>query len=718
MSRVREVRRALFPGDRRVWLVAAGLGSLILLGIAIAVLVPRDHYTGTNGVRLRSIAVELGRNIGKADLCAPGQEIPAGTGRVEIQVETPGPRPPIDLAIRTADGRVLKGRELTPPATGRQKVQFAIPEVESNLPGASVCLHVRGDRVFVGGVADRTEFDLPLIVAGEPVDSRIALWYRPPPGEKHSVVSLLPDMWERAALFRPGWVGPWTYAVLLFLVFPGLIYAGLRLLARADEERRRRVPLAVLIGAIAFGHAVVWAHVNPPFNAPDETEHYAYVQKLGETGKGLTNSPRLYSSAQSRAVGVIRILSASETGDGRTTWLKSQEREFEERREADPLPLDDGGGVATATSSHSPLYYSTLVPAYTLTKGDTAFTTLTWARVSSALYGAIVAAFAFLLVLELFPRWRPLAVAAGLMVAFHPMFAFMSGSVNNDMGVNAAAAVLLYLTIRAMTRGLTPWLGVAIGAVLVIAPLMKGTAYALYPAVALGLAYVLWRGRSRREVVSVAAVLGVGVLLFLGWTEMSGYFDRSTFTTPGGEAPGSNFPARENPRGTLAYLWQIFFPPVGMVDYWNYPGGWPFFDVYVVRGFGSFGWYAMTFADWVYWAIVVVMGAVAVMALAALWRHRDNLRTIAPRAIVLLVAVVVLIAGVHAFYFPNAPRSPPFPEQGRYAFPLIAAFAAFVAASAFAFGRRHVVPVATGFTVAVMGLAYAAQFLALSRFFS
>jgi 4-amino-4-deoxy-L-arabinose transferase-like glycosyltransferase len=417
-------------------------------------------------------------------------------------------------------------------------------------------------------------------------------------------------------------------------------------------------------------------------------------------------------------VGVIRILSASETGDGRTTWLKSAEDDFETRQRTDPLPRDDGGGVATATSSHSPLYYGTLVPAYALAKGDSDFTTLTWARIGSALYGAIVAAMAFLLVMELFPRRRPLAVAAGLMVGFHPMFAFMSGSVNNDMGVNASAAVLLYLTIRAMTRGLTPRMGVAIGAVLVIAPLMKGTAYALYPAVALGLAYALWRQRSRTAVVSAAAVLGVGLLLFLGWTEVSSYFDRSTFTTPGGEAPGSNFPARENPRGTLAYLWQIFFPPVGMVDYWNYPGGWPFFDVYVVRGFGSFGWYAMTFADWVYWVIVVAMAAVAAMAGIALWRHRDRLREIAPRAIVLLVAVVALIAGVHAFYFPDAPRSPPFPEQGRYAFPLIVAFAAFVSSAAFAFGRRHVVPVATALTVLVMGLAYAAQFLALTRFFS
>ena len=46
-------------------------------------------------------------------------------------------------------------------------------------------------------------------------------------------------------------------------------------------------------------------------------------------------------------------------------------------------------------------------------------------------------------------------MAAGLLVAFHPMFGFISGAVNNDNGINAAAALALYLVIRALRRGLT-----------------------------------------------------------------------------------------------------------------------------------------------------------------------------------------------------------------------------------------------------------------------
>jgi 4-amino-4-deoxy-L-arabinose transferase-like glycosyltransferase len=285
--------------------------------------------------------------------------------------------------------------------------------------------------------------------------------------------------------------------------------------------------------------------------------------------------------------------------------------------------------------------------------------------------------------------------------------------------VNALAALLLYLVVRAYTRGITPRLGAAIGATLVLAPLMKGTAFALYPAVAVGLAFVLWRHRGRRTLVSLALLAATALVLFGAWSAVSGYFDRDTFTTPGGTAPGSNFGGVRSPGGLLSYLWQLFLPPLGfMTDLWVYPNGWPFFDIYVVRGWASFGWYAMTFSDWVYWVIVVVMPVVGAMAAVALWRLRARIRDIGPPLLVLVLAIAALIAGVHAFYYPNGPRSPPFPEQGRYAFPLMVAFATIAVGSSYAFGRRWVVHIATTLVVAVMGMAYASQLLALTRFYS
>ncbi len=352
-------------------------------------------------------------------------------------------------------------------------------------------------------------------------------------------------------------------------------------------------------------------------------------------------------------------------------------------------------------------------------KGGSAVTQVTSLRLTSALYGALAAACAFLLVAELVPRRRLVAVAAGLLVAFHPMFAFMSGAVNNDMGVNAMSALLLFLVVRAYVRGLSPGLAIAIGAVLIVAPLMKGTAYALYPAAAVGLAGALWRHRAQRRAWVSAAALGVtAIALFLAWSALSGHFEREAFTTPGGTAPGSNFGGVQNPRGLLAYLWQIFLPPLPfMIDYWQ-QGHYPYYFLYVVRAWGSFGWYAMTFSDWVYWVIAVAQPVVAIGAVAALVRFRERLRELAIPGLVILLAIGGIFAGVHAFYYPNGPRADSIPEQGRYLFPAIAGIAAIVVCAAYAFGRRYVVPLATGLVVAVMGTAYAAQFTVLTRWFT
>src|SRR3954454_9997813 len=122
-------------------------------------------------------------------------------------------------------------------------------------------------------------------------------------------------------------------------------------------------------------------------------------------------------------------------------------------------------------------------------------------RLTSAVYGAINAALAFLLVLELLRCPGARRVPAGRLVGFEPMFAFVSGAVNNDNGVNMMAALVIYLMVRGLRRGLSPGVGAGLGAALSIAPLMKGTVYELYPAVAIGLVALLVKHRRRTDLL-------------------------------------------------------------------------------------------------------------------------------------------------------------------------------------------------------------------------
>ena len=108
-------------------------------------------------------------------------------------------------------------------------------------------------------------------------------------------------------------------------------------------------------------------------------------------------------------------------------------------------------------------------------------------RLSSALIGALAVLFAFLLARELAPRRPWLGVLAALLVAYEPMYGFISGIVNNDVGVNAAAAALELLLIRLLRRGMTvPW-GVAHRrSCWSLLPIVKGTGLSLYPAAGAG----------------------------------------------------------------------------------------------------------------------------------------------------------------------------------------------------------------------------------------
>jgi hypothetical protein len=54
--------------------------------------------------------------------------------------------------------------------------------------------------------------------------------------DDRSLLALLPDVFDRASLFRPGWVGAWTYWLLLVALVIGVPVLLSRALASASDE--------------------------------------------------------------------------------------------------------------------------------------------------------------------------------------------------------------------------------------------------------------------------------------------------------------------------------------------------------------------------------------------------------------------------------------------------------------------------------------------------
>jgi 4-amino-4-deoxy-L-arabinose transferase-like glycosyltransferase len=719
----------MWRDPRIVWLPVA-LISLVLAGLMVwQVLFPRPFYTGTNSVGVRSVVAGLERG---QTLCVPDLHLPAETGRIQMAVFAHRPSFAARLTVRTA-GRSYSSRMTGMPGpTSLAYASAPIPETPSapSTVPATVCISPLDGPIALGGMLELQANQVPARLDGSPLSNRVGVWFMPPAGTERSLLSQAGTIFRRAALFRAGGVGSWTYPVLLFVLLPFTWALSACLLIGAISDRTRlprwfRSRAGWVLAVVAFANFGAWALITPSFNSPDEPEHFAYAQYVAETGRAPERSAGAkppYSTDEVEALDAINVKSQAELTDARPPWLAVEQQAWGRLVAGTHPSGSDGGGYTVAASSHQPAYYATLAPAYLASSSGSTFTQLTAMRLFSALMGVVVALCAFGVMAELLPG-RPLAaLAAGLLVAYHPMFGFISGAVNNDSGVNAGAALTLYLLMRGLRRGLTFPLALALGAAVVATPAMKETGYEIYPVVVVGVIGMIWRRHRLRDLGAYGVLTSTFLLARFGWKALQPVF----YPTVGGRS-GVNQGivatevlslAEKMPGRFLVYLWELFLPRLSFMGR-LFPPGWPFREVYVLRGWGAFGWYAWVFPNWVYTLIIYAMGATALLATVAAVRHGQALRLRVFEVLVILMLPVCVLVAVEAAYFaPNGGGRTAYAEQGRYIFPAIAALAAIAVGATFGAGRRWRAPLAVSMVIAMVALSYASQMLTLASAFT
>lgn len=723
MRHLRRIPAVVFAGDARVWRAALLAAVPLLLLSACYCLWPRDYYTGTDNVEALTYVAEAPTG---APVCVRDLHLPAGTARLRLQViSRTRTRPVLKLALRLG-GRTVQSKlaAVAVPSNRISVAEFTIPGLAAadSERAASICL-TAADVVNWGGTPlPLPPATSPPTLAGKPLAGRIAIWYEPRSGSQRSYLARAGKILERAALFRPGPVGPWLYALLLIVLLPGLALAAVRCLALAAAGHAPR-RLALWLFVIAALNFTCWALITPPFQSPDEVDHFAYTQSLVERGEAPSKDPGSplprWSSSEVLALEGTSFFSDHQLGGSRPPWTARQQREYDSAAaRLHPTGVNGGGNETAAT--HGPVYYAALAPAYALATSSP-FDQLTLMRLTSALIGALTVVFAFLLMRELAPGRPWLAVLAALLVAYQPMYGFISGAINNDVGVNAGAAALELLLIRMLRRGVTLRTGLLTGALLVLLPLVKGTAFALYPVVAISLLATLWRHHRRADALGwVAGALGAVIARVLS-TSLD-WFHRASTVASGapaeaGSVSGSTSEALHHPFGYLGYLWQVFLPRLSFMSPHFATSNFPAFVIFDERGWGAFGWYDVFFAHWVYDVLLAAMLLTIVLAAVALVREWAFVRRHALELGVLALMPLAVVAGVEAAFYTSGSR-PLIPEFGRYAFPAIAPLAVLVAASLHAFGRRLILYAGAVLLVAMIALSYAGQLTTLTGFYA
>jgi hypothetical protein len=307
------------------------------------------------------------------------------------------------------------------------------------------------------------------------------------------------------------------------------------------------------------------------------------------------------------------------------------------------------------------------------------------------------------------------------------MYGFISGIVNNDVGVNATAAALELLLIRMLRRGLTiPW-GALTGAVLIALPIVKGTGLSLYPVAALVFLVTLSRHHSRRDLYAFLALALGGILV----AEFSSHVLSSlqpVASATGSAAISSNASAVHEALHHIpkfaVYLWQALLPRLPFMPRYFPPAthhGFalfvdPGFVIFVERGWAAFGWYDVFFPHLVYVVIFLTMVLTVPLGVWAARREWRWVRSHRFELLALIAMPVAVVMGFEAAYYEPSPRVL-IAEFGRYVFPAIGPLAVLVVGALHAFGRRRMVFVGVGLTVAMIALSYASQLLTLTAFY-
>jgi hypothetical protein len=722
-----------FAGDRRVWIAGTTCGlALGLLALAWCA-APRAYYTGTDGADLYTYVAPTPPG---QDLCIQGLQVPPKTERLSMSlISAPEAAPfrpqlrfklyfggqsgPFRIARQGAAGLVRLN--LPPQRVPADRISSAVvplPALPPEQPYADLTLCVRADGTLVnwGGAPVPAGLEPLPTIQGHPIPARVSVFYLPRAGAKRSYLSQAPKIFQRASLFRPGFVRPWLYVAIFLLVLPALGVVSVRTLARAVGGLPGRFASAVFV--VCALNAACWSLITPAFQSPDEVDHFAYVQSLAERGKAPSLTPgEPFSTAEALAISGSRALTTHLNGSSRVPWLKAEFAQWRLAERRAPPSAADGGGYTAGAAIHGPVYYAALVPAY-LAAGRSTFTQLTLTRLVSALMAAVAALVAFALCRVILPTRPELGVLAGLLVSFEPMYGFISGSVNNDVGVNAGAAALELLLLLAATRGLAMPVAIAIGMVGAALPLVKGTGYALYPVAGVVLVGALLRGRSRSGLAAALACLGGGLAVHFLWRYTAGTVRETASALPGGaSSPLEVSSGLHQISGYLSYLWQVFLPRLSFMTPHFPPGELPAYVIYIQRGWGAFGWYDIFFPTWVYSTLVIASLGGLVAALVAAVREKRFVRRHWFGIMVILLSPVAVIAGVeYAWYTPGARIR--IAEFGRYAFPAIAPLAAIAAGSLYAFGRRAAPVIAAVILAAVIALSYAGQLLTLTAFYA
>lgn len=208
-----------------------------------------------------------------------------------------------------------------------------------------------------------------------------------------------------------------------------------------------------LLLVITLLKGLIWAYITPPFQAPDEQNHFAYVQFVAETGRKPGPEDRLNTTLE--LITATKIINFDWTGNhpmwSQKNFTNAQEKEGEIRNIS---PDDRKNFVFYANGfKNPPLYYFLAATFYKIAQFGSIFERLYLTRALSVLFAVLAVYFSYKIA-YLITGKKILSLTLAALVSFEPSFTFITSTVTND----SMAIISVTIAVFAILKNY--WLGI------------------------------------------------------------------------------------------------------------------------------------------------------------------------------------------------------------------------------------------------------------------
>ncbi|MCP4358571.1 MAG: hypothetical protein GY796_11190 [Chloroflexi bacterium] len=289
----------------------------------------------------------------------------------------------------------------------------------------------------------------------------------------------------------------------------------------SNLQSRKEWLLILLLFAIMMVKGSLWSLAFPLWQGPDEDDHYAVIQFIGENGRLPDTNDEILPD---------EITLSRELADvGRLDYQPEQRQGWSDNsvglREAEFAQLPDSARTSTelgtvAKLMHAtPLYYLIAAVPYRLVGySDDLLLRFQVQRLFAVLVSSPIVIVAYLIARLLFPTDAIMRLTIPTLVAFQPQLTQMTAVVSVDGLFFVLYSLLIYLCLLVLHNRLSYQYAAAVGLTFAAAMLIKPTISGFAPLVALVVLYDLWRGKGRRwSVVWAALLMNVIIIIPVGW---------------------------------------------------------------------------------------------------------------------------------------------------------------------------------------------------------